>query len=143
MLAVAPQRALALSLLELPLDRQTSVMWRSRRWQTCWRRRAMCILWPKAACRCAPERRRPQLVGSCFSRPRTNSCEEKSEEGKKNSYLERSRHIGDLQPVGGDLVWVGVWALPRNQQGRPQSLGHAAGVGSVCTEPARAETGGP
>ena len=47
------------------------------------RTRAMCILWLKAACRCVPERRRPQLVGSSFSRPGTNNCEEKFEGGKK------------------------------------------------------------
>ena len=63
--------------LSCPWAGQTSVTGRSRRWQTCWRMRAMCILWLKAACGCAPERRRPQLAGSCFSRPGTNSCEKK------------------------------------------------------------------
>ena len=58
----------------------------------------MCILWLKAACRCAPERGRPQLVGSCFSRPKTNSGEEKS--GKTKSVISHrnlSQHRTDLE----------------------------------------------
>ena len=34
-----------------------------------------------------------------------------------NAAGEEPANIGDLQPVGGDLVWVGDWALPRDQQG--------------------------
>ena len=80
---------------------QTSVTGRSRRWQTCWRTRAMYILWLKAACRYAPERRRPQLVGySCFSRPWTNSREEKFEKKKKGC-----RKSWQVMRVASRAVW--------------------------------------
>ena len=34
-----------------------------------------------------------------------------------NAAGEEPANIGDLRPVGGDPVWVGDWALPRDQQG--------------------------
>ena len=51
-----------------------------------------------------------------------------------NAAGEEPANIGDLRPVGGDPVWVGDWALPRDQQG-PKVLGTPLGSEAFVRNP--------
>ena len=48
-----------------------------------------------------------------------------------NAAGEEPANIGDLRPVGGDPVWVGDWALPRDQQSL-KVLGTPLGSEALC-----------